>query len=169
MAEYKDPIIAKLIEKLEAEGPVELKGRYYHGEVLLPSKEDLPMCSIGKDSLAVGQASNMEDDHIMPLIINILYEWTRDVNQSYDIVTGVNSLYEMVEGRNADYTLKANTIMYVLRKYQQLDTNAWLAVGPTEIVTANYGLGIERRGPNIFSVEAVIRLSARVHIARPGL
>ena len=99
MEEYRDPIIDKLIEKLEAEGPDQLNGKYYNGDVLLVPKSELPICSIAKDTTQVGPASNMEDDHYMPMVLNVLYDYTSDLDQSSDLVAGVTGLYKMMEGR----------------------------------------------------------------------
>lgn len=175
MEEYRDPIIDKIIEKLEAEGPEQLRGKYYNGDVLLVPKSELPVCSIAKDTTAIAAADNATDDHVMPLVLNVLYDYTSDLDQSSDIVAGVTGLYRMMEGRGEDsgagpYDLNASSISYILRKYQSLDpaNNLWLSVGPNERITIDYGLGIERRGPGIYSMESVIRFSARAHILRPG-
>ncbi len=174
MDEYRDPIIDKIIEKLEAEGPAELRGKYYNGDVLLVPKSELPICSIAKDTTRIFPADNMTDDNLMPLVLNVLYDYTSDLDQSSDLVAGVNGLYKMLEGRGAGagpYDLNTDSLAYVLRKYQTLDAgnNLWLQVGPNEETAIDYGLGIERRGPGIFSVEGVIRFSARVHTTRPGV
>lgn len=166
--EYIDPVLKKIADKLELEGPVELRGKYRYGDVLVPPKKELPMCTISKDTTIVTKVSNMEDDNLIAVVLNVIYDWTMDLNKSFDLYAGSTSLYNIMEGRNDDYTLKDNTILKVLRKYQQIDTNMWLAVGPNENIRISYGLGIERRGQNIFSVEAEIRFNARVIIAQPS-
>jgi hypothetical protein len=166
MAEYKDPIIAKLIEKFEAEGPTELRGHYFHGDILLVPKREMPAVSIAKDETRIYPASNMEDEHYMPLVINVIYDWTKDLDQSSELAAGVTGLYKLVEERDSDYQLVSNSLAYVLRKYQTLDDDVWISVGPNEQLQINYGLGIERRGPGIFSVEAVIRCSVKIHKVR---
>lgn len=167
---YKDPIIQKLIDVLEEFGPPELKGRYYHGDVLVPAKSDLPMVSISRDRTRITQASDLEDDNIMPLVINVLYDYTRDLTNDWNVQAGITSLWRLMEQRNPDnFGLMEGTIAHVLRQKQQLGPKLWLAVGPNEVLDIDYGLGIERRGPGIFSVEAVARISARVHSPRPGV
>lgn len=166
MSEYVDPIIALVIEKLNSEGPAQLQGRYYHGDVLLVPKQELPIVSVAKDNTVIRAASNLEDEHYMPLVINILLDYTADLDQSSDLVAGVTRLYEMCEARNGDYTLKADSLAYILRKYQQLDNNVWIDIGPNEELNIDYGLGINRRGPGIFSVEAVIHTAVKIHTGR---
>jgi len=167
---YKDPVIQKLIDVLEADGPADLKGKYHHGDVLVPAKSDLPMVTIARDRTRITQASDLEDDNIMPLVINILYDYTRDLTNDFDVAAGVTSLYQLVEERDeVNYRIKPGTIAWVLRNKQQLANKLWLAVGPNEVLDIDYGLGVERRGPGIFSVESVIRITARAHTARPGV
>ncbi len=107
---YKDPIIAKLIETFEPLGPSELVGKYYNGDVLLSPKSDMPLAYFAKDSTGVVSADNMEDQHLMPMVLNVIYDYTRDLNESYEIVAGASSLYEIMEGRNDDYSLKDNSL-----------------------------------------------------------
>lgn len=168
MEEYRDPIIEKLIEKLNAEGPSMLNGKYEHGDTLRAPVEDLPKATISKDLTRMMPASNMEDDQFMPMVINVIYNATRDYTQSSDLQAGLTTLYGICEGRNSDYTLKEDTLAYVLRKYQKLDNNLFISIGQNEELSINYGMGIERRGPGIFSVEAVLRFNVRFIQMRPG-
>ena len=167
---YKDPIIQKLIDKLEEFGPVTLRGKYRHGDVLVPAKSELPICTVSRDRTRITQASDLEDDNDMPLVITVLYDYTQDLTNDFDVQAGLTSLWELMEKRNAtNYALEEQTIAHVLRSQQQLDTKLWLAVGPNQVLDIDYGLGVERRGPGIFSVESVVRISARVHSPRPGV
>lgn len=163
---YKDPIIAKIIDLLEAADLPGIKG-IYNGDVVVPAKDDLPLIYVAKDTTAIGQADNLEDEHLLPMVATVIYDMTTDIGQSYDMVAGASSLYEIVEGRNDDYSLKPNTLAYVLRQNQVLDNKLWIAVGTP--VTVNYGIGVNRRGPGTYSVEAVVRFTVRLHTPRAGL
>ena len=163
---YKDPIIAKIIEALTAAELPGIKG-IYNGDVVVPAKDDVPLVYVAKDTTTISQADNMEDEHLMPMVATVLYDMTQDIGQSYDMVAGASSLYEIVEGRDDDYKLKTNTIAYVLRENQVLDDKLWIAVGTP--VTVTYGIGVNRRGPGMFSVEAVVRFAVRLHTPRAGL
>lgn len=165
--DYKDPFITKLIEKFNAEGPEELRHKYKYGDVLIVPKDELPIVTIAKQNLSVGDASNYEDDHVVGIIMNVLYDYTKDLTQDYDIVAGVNSLYGWCEGRGSDYQLLPKTLLAVLRKYQVLDKNVWISIGPSETTRVDYGIGRERRGQGIFSVEAAIRFNIHAHLIRP--
>lgn len=167
---YKDPIIQKLIDALEESGPTILKGKYRHGDILVPAKSELPLCTIARDRTRISQASDLEDDNDMPLVITVLYDYTSDLTNDFDVQAGLTSLWEIMEKRNAqNYGIEPGTIAWVLRNKQQLGNKLWLAVGPNQVLDIDYGLGVERRGPGIFSVESVVRISARVHSPRPGV
>jgi hypothetical protein len=170
VSEYRDPIFQKLIDLLEAEGPEELVGHYVQGDVLRPAKESLPLVTVGKSTTRVGAASNMEDDQLMAVQLNIIYDYMQDLEQSSDLEVGLTSLYGMCEGRDeTTYELSENTIMYVLRKHPKLDNDLYISVGPNEEVQIEYGMGIQRRGPGIFSVEAIIKFNLRFQQLRPGV
>ncbi len=163
---YYDPIIKKVIEMLEAGGPTKLHGRYMNGDVLLPNKSDLPICYITKDQVSAAPANTMEDEHLQLLVATVILDFTQDLNEASNIVAGVPDLWQMVEARDDDYQLLTDTLLYQLRNSQQLDDKMWIGVGsPVQI---NYGMGIERRGPGIFSIEATIRFTVRLHLPRPG-
>lgn len=164
---YHDPIIQKVIDFLEANGPSKLSGRYINGDVLLPNKSDLPICYITKDQVLAQPANNMEDEHLQLLVATIILDQVQDFNEAYDMVSGVSELWEMCEARNEDYQLLPDTLLYQLRNSQQVDQKFWIGVGsPVQI---NYGMGVERRGPGIFTIEATIRFTARLHLPAPGV
>jgi hypothetical protein len=166
MAVYEDPVIAKVIELLDANGPSKLRGKYINGDVLSPNKSELPLCYIAKDETVAQPATNMEDEHLFQLVATVIFDWTQDLNEAYDIIAGTPELYEICEGRNGDYTVKEDTLLYQLRKSEQLDADLWIGIGtPVQI---SYGLGVDRRGPGSFSVEAVIRFAVKLHIPIPG-
>lgn len=169
MSEYRDPILQKLIDTLEAEGPSELIGHYKQGDVIAVSKEELPVVTVTKDSTRMGAASNQEDDQLLPIVINVIYDFMRDLTQSSDLEVGMTTLYGYCEGRSEeDYNLLPSSIAYVLRSHPKLDNNLYISVGPNEELSINYGMGVERRGKGIFSVEAVLRFNMRFQQNRPG-
>lgn len=164
--DYRDPIIQKIIDDvLEANGPSELSGHYINGDVLLPNKSELPLCYVTKDTVTNSPANNMETDDVQSLVAVIVYDFTQDYNDAYNIVAGSTGLMELCEARNDDYTLRSDSLLYLLQKNTQVANKFWIGVGTPVVI--NYGLGIERRGPGIFSVEATIRFNARLHLPSP--
>jgi hypothetical protein len=167
MSAYRDPVIQKVIDLLEQHGPSKLKGRYINGDVLLPNKSELPLCYVAKDSTTISPATNMEDEHLIALVATVILDFTQDLDGAYDLVAGTPEIYEFCEGRSDDYQLLEETLLYQLRKSQQLDEKLWIGVGtPVEV---SYGIGVDRRGPGSFSVEAVVRFNVRLHVPLPGL
>jgi hypothetical protein len=162
--EYKDPIIERIKAVLEADGPERLRGKYYHGDTMLVPKEELPIATISIDEEHLYAASTQEDEHYVPVVINVIYDYTRDLNQSYDLAVGATGLYDMIAGRGADYLYKEKSMMRALWKNQQLAPKFWIAVGQNERIITKFGMGIERRGKGIYSTEAVVRFSVKLHL-----
>lgn len=165
MSQYRDPVIQKVISGLQANGPEILRNSYYSGDPLRVAKSKLPAAFITKDSTTIREASNAEDQSVMPMVLNVVLDLTRDWGQAFDRVNSSDLLYEAVEARNDDYTLKSTSLAYQLRKNHQLDTNLWIS-GELSI---EYGVGVEKRGPEIFTVEAILRFAVTHHQIRPGL
>src|SRR5579885_510890 len=103
---YQDPVLAKLVGLLNAEGPSELKNRYFFGDPLVVPRSQLPAVFITKDQTRIDEGSNAEDESRMVVVLNVVYDLTRDFNQAFNDINSANTLYDVVEGRNADYTLK---------------------------------------------------------------
>jgi hypothetical protein len=166
MSDYKDPIIMKVIEALEADGPSVLSGKYLHGDLWNPNKSEMPLCYITKDRVFVEPANNMEDENRHQLVATVVYDWTQDLNAAYDMIAGSGDIFELVEARNADGTLKEDSLLYQIRRGTQLANNMWMGI--RSAVEVNYGIGLERRGPGSYSVEATIRFVVTQHLPKPG-
>lgn len=167
-AEYRDPIIKKLIEMLESDGPTELVNKYIYGDVLAPPKSQLPVVSVAKDGINVASDGTMQDRHTIPIVMAVIVDWTRDLNESFDLTRGTNQLWEYFEKRNANYSVAEKTLIYALRKNQKLDNNLFISINDDGL-NADYGLGIEKRGSNIFSVEGIIRFNLELTQQKPNL
>lgn len=167
-AEYRDSIVKKLIDMLEADGPSELVNKYIYGDVLAPPKSELPIVSIAKDGLQIVSDGTMQDRHVLSIVMAVIVDWTADLNTSFDLTRGTNKLYELFEGRDSEYRIKANTLSYALRKNQKLDNNLFISVNDNGL-NVDYGLGIEKRGSNIFSVEGIARFNLELTQKKPNL
>jgi len=162
---YRDPITQKVIDLLDSSGPSKLKGKYINGDVLLPNESEFPMAYIARDTVLVTPASNMEDNHDISMVLTVILDIMQDLDGPHDLVQGMPELYEFCEARDGQFRLKNDTILYQLGKAQQLAPNLWIGVGSP--LSINYGMGIERRGPGIFSVEANIRFNVKAHLPNP--
>lgn len=162
---YRDPIISKVIEKLNAEGPAELKNRYYQGDVIMPARSIMPFCSIAIDNEAINSGDSMEDVNVVPLVLTVVVATTKDI-KSFDLASGTTKLYELFAARKEDYSLREDSIAYVMRKYAQLDNKLFVAIQDAPL-TADFGIGVGRRGPGIFSVEGSMRATVYAYTPTP--
>jgi hypothetical protein len=168
LEEYYDPILEALIVMLEAEGPTELQGHYVYGDVLAPNRSELPVVSIAKQGTVIQSDGTMQDVHVSSIVMAIIYDWTQDLDQSFDLVRGTTGLYKLIEERNPDFSIKANTLSYALRDNQKLADNLFISIRD-EGLRIDYGLGWEKRGSNIFSVEGILRFNIELTQPKPNL
>lgn len=168
LEEYRDPILKELIDMLEAEGPEELRGHYVYGDVLAPAKTMLPCVSVARQGTNVRSDGTMQDVHTSAIVMAIIYDWTTDLDQSFDLVRGSTGLYKLIEERNADFSVKEGTMVYALRDHQKLADNLFISIRD-EGLMVDYGLGWEKRGDNIFSVEGILRFNIELTQPKPNL
>lgn len=160
MSKYSDPVLAKLIAVLDADGPVALRGKYYQGDpVLIPTSLQYPMCFVSRDTTNVSAADTLQDMHTMPIVLNVVFNGARELNQAAFSQAGAMGLYELCEGRGADYSVRTDTILGVLRNHLALDTNLFIDIEDND-TTIDYALSPPERR-QIWSVEAVIRTTIK--------
>jgi hypothetical protein len=164
--QYRDPVIKAVIDFLEPRASRELKGHYYYGDVLLVPKSDLPIVSVAIDQENLQVVNTMEDKSLVPLVINVLVDYNSDMGRDFDLERGTNKLYELVAARNPDFTFTDESLLGLLRSTKGIqpteDGKIYLGLGDTPI-TADFGIGVERRGAGIFSIEGVIRVVAEIN------
>ena len=168
LEEYRDPILEALIVMLEAEGPTELQTHYVYGDVLAPAKTMLPVVSVAREGTTIKSDGTMQDVHVTPIVMAVIYDWTTDLDQSFDLTRGTTALYRLIEERNADYSVKIGSLAYALRKNQKLDDNLFISINDDGL-RIDYGLGWEKRGSNIFSVEGILRFNLELTQQKPNL
>ncbi len=152
---YQDPVIAKLISVLNAQGPASLLNRYYFGDPLVVNKSALPAVFISRDKTVTGNDTVAEDYSRMGIAINVVYDLTRDFGQAFNNIQSSLAVYELMEGRGANYDFLPNSILGVLRGNYQLD--ATLYINLDKEVELDYGVTVNKRGEGIFAVEGVAR------------
>ena len=168
LSEYRDPILKAIIDMLELDGPEELKKHYVYGDTLAPPRSTLPVISVARDGTRIVSDGSMQDRHITAIVMAIIVDYTTDFNTSFDLTKGTNKLYELVEARDTALKLKTKTIAYALRKNQKLGDNMFISVNDDGLAI-DYGLGVEKRGANIFSVEAILRFNIENTQKKPNL
>ncbi len=158
LTEYRDPIIKALITMFEADGPAELIGHYYYGDTLAPNKSDLPVVAIARDGTQVVSDGTMLDRVVHSFTMSVIYDWTKDLDQSFDLVRGSTALYRLYQEMDDNFTIKQKTLIYALRKNQKLGDNLFISINDNGLLV-DYGIGVEKRGDSIFSVEGIVRFN----------
>lgn len=168
LSEYRDPILKALIDMLEAEAPAELRGHYIYGDVSVPPKSALPVVSVARDGTTVISDGTMQDRHVTAIVMAIIVDYTSDFNQSFDLSKGTTKLYELIEKRDANLAVSQGSVIYALRKNQKLADNLFISINDNGLLV-DYGLGIEKRGEGIFSVEGILRFNIESTQQKPNL
>jgi len=154
---YADPIIEKYEELIKANTPV--FKRFYQGEPIRIASVDLPCAIISKRETQVQPLSNAQDQHAIGLSITVITDVRKDLSSEEsmgDIVAGVSSLYDIAEGRNADYTLKATSILDILRSNITVDAAQNLRTDLGSVTRVDYGATLRSRSPEMWTIEARI-------------
>lgn len=169
---YRDPIIKAVIDLLEPKADKQLKGHYYYGDVLLVPKSQLPICSVALDQENVTTVNSLEDETKVPIVINVLVDWNDQGGKDFDLQSGSNRLYEIIAERNPDFTFTERSMLGILRSKDGVQPvkNQKIYLGiEDESVTADFGIGVERRGAGIYSIEGTIRLTATINTPASGI
>jgi len=155
---YKDPIIEKIFANIRTLVGTDVIKTIFYGDPLFIAKDDLP-CLIGsKDVTEIGDASNAEDYHRMPIVLTLVV----DIRQFFDdtpknVHVGFQKLYDIMEGRNANYTLKSVSLIDILRKNHNLGNNANIDLGVP--MNVDYGFTVGKRGEGVWAQEANLSVS----------
>lgn len=173
--QYKDPILEAVIELLNTNASRDIR-TFYYGDVLLVPKSELPVVSVAIDNTQIATDDTGSDKSTVPLVISVITEINDTATQDFDVMAGTNSLYEIVIGRNADYTFREDSIAHILRANDQLDSKVTSNGSIVSVflgtetdrdpINIDFGIGVERRGQGIWSVEATIRVNAYVYTPR---
>lgn len=157
---YEDPILAKIRDMLDAHGPKELRGRYYLGDPMIINKSDLPRAFISYERQdVVDDASHSIETHSI-VVIDVAYDLTKDFNRSARHSGSHTALAKVICGRDENYKLLDNTVLAVLRRFQDSQDDALrIDLGtPTQVEYV-----VDERGNNVFTNEALVRFVVRTH------
>jgi hypothetical protein len=150
---YTDSIIQKYIDLIKARNG-ELK-TYFQGEPARIASSLLPCCIIAKATTNVGPLNNADDRHQLGLRITLITDVRQDLSSDESdakIVEGIASLYDLMEGRNADYTLKATSILDILRSNITVDAANNLRTDLGSLTRVDYGM--TERSRDTYTIEA---------------
>lgn len=155
---YQDPIIQKYIELFKANCDANFKS-FCQGEPLKTPASDLPVLMVAKRMTRVGAFSNADDEHGVALSATAIIDVRSDLSTTEadrEIVGSVAKLYDIMEGRNADYTLKENSLLYILRHNIEVDVANNLRTDLGTITQIDYGFTLKEREASVWTIEARI-------------
>jgi hypothetical protein len=162
MAEiYKDPIIKKYQELIEASMPGLFRSMYQGDPIMIP-KSSMPALVISKSRTRTGVLTNTEDEQEIALILTVVTDLRDEINDDKQMVPGIAQLYDIIEGREDDtFKLKTNSILHVLRSNVVVDQANNLRTDLGSITTVDYGITVNKRAQGSFSIEGQVQFNAQ--------
>lgn len=154
---YEDPVIAKYIELIKANTGA--FNAFYQGEPIRVPATNFPCLIISKRETRAGTLTNAEDEHAIGMSLTVIADVRKDLSTEENIaqvVAGVATLYDIVEGRNANYTLKDNSLLAILRHNPLVDSTYGLRTDLGTVTRVDYGTTLRDRAPEEWSIEARI-------------
>ena len=169
-AQYRDPVIAAIINYLKPKAHPDIR-TWYYGDTLLISKSMLPAVSVAIDGMTLETDSTGDDVTKMAITISVITDINANQGRDFDVEAGTTELYEIVSGKDDNFIYTEDSIMRLLRERVQLATattpdgesvSVMLGI-EDQPLSVDFGIGVERRGPGIFSVEAAIHTTAYIY------
>lgn len=156
--EYVDPILKKYASILQA-GNKQIK-RVFFGDPIRIGGSELPALVLAKISTTVENETNVQDRHRVRISITLVTDVRDSISEDKTMVRGVNALYDFMEGRNEDYSLKATSLLDIIRRNVELDVANNLRTDLDSVTTVEYGMTAGKRSENGWSVEGMLELTA---------
>lgn len=167
MARYIDPILKKVKDILDKDGPAVLRGRYGYGDPVVVNKSELskPIAFISYDTdYEVHDSAGGEVETNAIVAICVVVDMTRDFNQGMDVRSHLE-LVDLVAGRNVDLTLKKTSIMGALRANEDPGERLWIDAGTQTTIEFD----AVPRDKGLVTAEAIVRFTVKHSQFRPDL
>lgn len=147
---YEDPVLARIRDLLEQQGPRELKGCYYLGEPLTVAKSELPIGFIEYRSQSIFDSSSFEIETRALVRITVAIDLTRDINGLTKQMKSHGTLNRYICGRDSKFRLLEDSILGVIMKNQDASLNGErLAFNIGDGVNISYDLA--QLGEDVFA------------------
>jgi hypothetical protein len=156
--EYQDPILKKYADLIEANTPV--FKRIYFGDPIRIGASELPVLILAKVDSRISNMTNTEDLHLVRVSMTIVTDVRDTLSDDKTMVRGVNALYNLMEGRAADYTLKPDSLLYILRHNVELDVGKNLRTDLSTMSTVDYGMTMGKRKEASWSIEGTLTFTS---------
>lgn len=169
---YTDPILGRIIKHLQDNMDPSYVKTWHQGDVLLLPKRDLPAVSVAYDYNNIIASDNLHDESNRDVVISLIVDHTeKSMWKSWDIMAGQMEAYEITAGmepldlndkkQRAKYIEGCMAAVLTDRTKQDLGNGIFLNVTNNNL-NFEYGIGVERRGEGIFSIEASCRIVVTV-------
>ena len=158
MQDYIDPILKKYADLIKANTGA-FKEFYYGDPIRIPASS-LPVLILAKIDTRVANLTNAEDKHDIRISLTAVTDIRTSIQEDKTMVAGVNMLYNLMEGRNADYTLKQDSLLNILRHSVELDIANNLRTDISTMTRVDYGITMGKRAPDAWSTEGTLELTA---------
>ncbi len=167
MAKYVDPILKKIKEILDKEGPTVLRGRYGYGDPVVVNKSQLakPLAFLSYDTdYEVHDSAGGEIETNATVALCVVVDMTKDFNQGMDVRSHLE-LIELVAGRNDDMTLRDDSLLAALRANEDPGDRLWIDAGTQTTIEFD----AVPRDKGLVTAEAIIRFTVKHSQFRPDL
>ena len=155
---YEDTIIAKYLSLIK--GNVADVRTFYNGTLFQVPISRLPLIMIDIESTEASEFSNAEDQHIISLVLTYIADMRKDISAVQFMESGFGKVLDVLVGRASDYSLKTNSILYILRHNLDIDASNNLRTDLGSITVATPREVVPGRMPGFWSAEGTIRFKA---------
>ena len=158
MAQYQDTIIQKYLELIKSKaGGIK---NFYNGTLYSIPLSNLPLVMIDVENTEVSEFSTNEDKHILSLVLTFIADMRKDTSTVQLMESGFGKVLDFLVGRSSDYSLKENSILYILRNNLNVDVANNLRTDVGSITIATPREVATGRMPGYWSAEGTIRFKA---------
>lgn len=167
MAKYVDPILGKIKEILDRDGPEDLKGRYGFGDPVVINKSQLaqPLAFLTYDTdYEVHDSAGGEIETNAVVNLCVVVDMSRDFNQGTNARSHLE-LIDLVAGRKDDMTFKRNSILGALRANEDPGERLWIDAGTQTTIEFD----AVPRDKGLVTAEAIVRFTVKHSQFRPDL
>lgn len=161
MPQNIDPIIQKYIDLIKANTNV-FKAFYVGDPIRVPVSR-MPCLIVAKNMTSTEPFSNTEDIHTIQLVFTVVADVRKDISDETTLTPGNSSMYDIMEGRDpSTYQLKPQSLLGILRKNVNVDRAHQIWTDIKSATKIEYGLLINKRQENSWSIEGAITVQVSV-------
>lgn len=156
-----DPIIQKYIDLIKAN--TKAFKAYYVGDPIRIPVSMMPCLIIARRGTSTEPFSNTEDIHSIQLVFTVVSDIRKDISDETTLTPGNGTMYDLMEGRDpVTYLLKPQSLLGILRKNVNVDRAHQIWTDIKSATRIEYGLLINKRQENSWSIEGSITAQVSV-------